>query len=186
MFSGEESGEAGGVDDPAGSGGGRTHGRKARATFGGFPSDGLLAAGDESDVADADGADQRGAGGDGAVEDFLVEDGAVHLVAGETDIVARAGFAAVAKGLRGVVGKPEPHALLGEVMLVEVFGEAEDAAEKVGADLDGGFPDAAGKFGRAFEDEEAEAGVAAQEQESGRGTGERTADDDDIPRCSGG
>jgi hypothetical protein len=71
-------------------------------------------------------------------------------------------------------------------MLVEVFGEAEDAAEKVGADLDGGFPDTAGEFGGALEDEEAEAGVAAEEQEGGRGTGEGTADDDDVPRGEGG
>ncbi len=67
----------------------------------------------------------------------------------------------------------------------EVFGVIEHAAKEIGTDLDGGFADAAFEGGVAFENEHAQAGVAAEEQDGGGRAGKCAADDNDIPGCRG-
>lgn len=164
VLAGDEGGDAGGVHDPAGFDG--------VEVFAAPDGEDLFAAGVEFDVLDGGGTPELRADGLGAVDYFLVEGGSVHLVGGDAGEVASADLAGVFEGVRVVVGEPEAHALFDEVGLVEVLGEAQDVTEEVGADFDGGFAHATGEDGGFLDDEEAEVGLCAEEEEGGGGAGE--------------
>ncbi len=135
----------------------------------------------EGDVQCLDGSEHGCSEGCGLGQDDFIESGAVDLIAREEDIEARAQLTALREVTDGVVGKPEPQSLFGDVVTIEFGAEAKDAAEEVGADFDGGFADASLVDGRRFHDGQFEAGVAFQDLDGYCGAGECSTYYDDIP-----
>lgn len=159
FLAGENGSDPGGVDDPSG-------GELKRGTV--FSNGDVLgASGMELDRGDRGGPPTHGAGVGGQLQDFFVENGAVHLIGRQADEVAAADFGTVGEIRCAGVLEPEPHALLDEVALVEVAGQAKDAAQEKPADLDGGLTDPPTEGGRAFQDENAKGGLFAEQKDGG-------------------
>jgi hypothetical protein len=81
-----------------------------------------------------------------------------------------------------VIGKPKSHSLFNQVFLVEVLGQPQHPAEKVGTDLNRGLPNPARERRRFFDHQNAQAGFALEQEDSRGCAGERSANDQDVVR----
>jgi hypothetical protein len=80
-----------------------------------------------------------------------------------------------------LVVEPEAHPLLHQVLLVQVVGEPEDAAQEVGAGLDRGLAHAPSEPVALLDDQDAPARVAPAQQQRRRRAGEGAPENDHVP-----
>jgi hypothetical protein len=116
----------------------------------------------------------------GLPENFFVQSGTIHLIRRDPCQVASADFAAIFDGASVLIGEPETHPLFQEMCLVQVLSEAEDAAEKIGADFHRRLTDPTSERGGLLNDEDPEVRSFAKKQDRTGRPGQRAADDDDI------
>ena len=102
------------------------------------------------------------------------------MVSRQSHVVTAANFAALGERERASIEEPEPHSLFDEVCFVEVLREAENAAEKVGADFHGRLADTPREAGRFLDDEHSQFRLLAQEQHRRRRAGQRAANDGHV------